>query len=130
MGARAVKTRYLLDSAILIDLLRGVPTALAWARRLRPGEAAISVITRAEVLSGGPNEEVEAARTLCDLFECVPITPETADLAARLRRMRRWKLPDALQAAIAQQRGWRLITRNSKDFDPASHDFVLIPYKL
>jgi hypothetical protein len=44
--------------------------------------------------------------------------------------MRRWKLPDAFQASIAQRNGWRLVTRNSKDFNPSSHDFVLIPYKV
>ena len=125
-----MKPRYLLDSAVLIDVLRGMAPAVAWARKLRPGEAVISVITRAELLAGGPDDEMEAASSLCDLFDCISISQETADRAARLRRLNRWKLPDAFQAAIAQQHGWQLVTRNTRDFDPSLHDFVLIPYKV
>ncbi len=88
------------------------------------------MITRAEVLAGGPETEQDAALNLCSLFDCIAITPETADLAARLRRIHRWKLPDAFQAALAQQHGWRLVTRNTRDFDPATHAFVLLPYEL
>jgi predicted nucleic acid-binding protein len=51
-------------------------------------------------------------------------------LAASLRREHRWKLPDALQAAVAINRRLTLATRNSKDFDPACHTFVAIPYRL
>ena len=58
------------------------------------------------------------------------IDRETAARAARLRRQYRWKLPDALQAALAQQHGLRLATRNTKDFDPAQHAFVVVPYRL
>ncbi|MGH8610014.1 MAG: hypothetical protein ACREX9_22180, partial [Gammaproteobacteria bacterium] len=47
-----------------------------------------------------------------------------------LRRQYRWKLPDALQAAIAVNRWLKLVTRNTRDFDPALHSFVLIPYTL
>lgn len=130
MGALSLKPRYLLDSAILIDILRGVPQAVAWSKRLRTGEAIISVITRAEVLSGGPESETEAAVNLCDLFDCVALTPETADRAARLRRLHRWKLPDAFQAALAQQHACRLVTRNTKDFDPDVHDYILLPYTI
>lgn len=122
--------RLLLDSAILIDVLRGVPGAVEWAKGLRRGEAVISAITRAEVLAGGPEEEQDAARGLCEVFDCVPLTQETADIAARLRRLKRWRLPDAFQAALAHQHGWRLVTRNTKDFDPKTDAFVLVPYEL
>ncbi len=129
MGSQGVKPRYLLDSVILIDVLRGLPSAVSWAEALRPGEAAISVITRAEVLSGGPDDGQTAAQALCDLFDCLPIDAATADQAARLRRSRKWKLPDAFQAALAQRNGLRLVTRNSKDFDPSQDAFVLAPYR-
>ncbi len=125
-----MKIRYLLDSAILIDVLRGVPEGVAWVQKLRPGEAAISVITRAEVLAGGPESALESAQALCDVFECIPIDPAIADLVAHLRRMRRWKVPDALQAAVAKQNGWRLVTRNTKDFNVDADPFVLVPYAV
>ncbi|HMO49987.1 MAG TPA: PIN domain-containing protein [Kiritimatiellia bacterium] len=125
-----MKHVYLLDSVILIDVLRGIPGAVSWAKKLHPGEAAISVITRAEVLSGGPDEEQDAAQTLCDQFDCLPLDADAADQAARLRLARRWKLPDAIQAALAQRNGLRLATRNTKDFDPSRDAFVFIPYRV
>ncbi len=130
MGRHSVKHRYLLDSVILIDVLRGIPSAVSWAKDLQSGEAAISVITRAEVLSDGPDEEQHAAQTLCDQFDCLPMDADTVDQAARLRRARRWKLPDAIQAAMAQRNGLRLVTRNTKDFDPSLDAFVFIPYRM
>ena len=54
-------TSYLVDSAILIDHLRGIPQATKWLAGLREKEAAISVITRAEVLSGGELDVLFAA---------------------------------------------------------------------
>lgn len=125
-----MKTHYLLDSAILIDVLRGIPAAVRWVEGLQPGEAVISAITRAEVLAGGTDEEQEAARTLCELFDCIPLDAATADMAARLRRLRRWKLPDAFQVAVAQQHGWFLATRNEKDFQVGRDAFVNVPYRI
>jgi len=92
--------------------------------------AAISVITRAEVLTGfDPVGEVQA-KAFLNLFPLHALTEEDADLAASPRREHRWKLPDALQAAVAINHNLTLATRNSKDFDPARHSFVAIPYLL
>jgi len=60
----------------------------------------------------------------------MPLAKETADHAAELRRKNKWKLPDAFQAASALDHGLQLVTRNSRDFDPHKHPFVLIPYRL
>ena len=90
----------------------------------------ISVITRAEVISGGTPEERAAALELCDQFDCLALTKEVADDAADLRRAHRWKLPDAFQAAVARDQHLRLVTRNSRDFNEKKHPFVLIPYHL
>jgi len=90
----------------------------------------ISVITRAEVLSGTVPSETTAAFDLCESFACMPLAKETADHAAELRRKNKWKLPDAFQAASALDHGLQLVTRNSRDFDPHKHPFVLIPYRL
>ncbi len=121
---------YLVDSAILIDHLRGVTEAGKWLGSLKEREAAISVITRAEVLSGGADDHLAPATTLCEQFVCLEITKGIADRAADLRRRHHWKLPDAFQAAIAMQYGLRLVTRNTKDFHEKSHKFVLVPYRL
>jgi predicted nucleic acid-binding protein len=125
-----MKPSYLLDSAILIDHLRGIIFAADWLHRLREGEAVISVITRAEVMSGGDAQELGAALELCEQFECLPLSKEIVDYAADLRRIHRWKLPDAFQAALAIDRALRLVTRNSRVFDEKEHTFALIPYRL
>ena len=121
---------YLLDSVILIDHLRGLPEATRWLGRLREGEAVLSVITRAEVLCGGSDSETAAAATLCDEFECLPLTAEDASRAAEGRRKHGWKLPDAFQAAAATRNGLRLVTRNVRDFDEKKHTFVFVPYRI
>ncbi|MGH8500495.1 MAG: PIN domain-containing protein, partial [Methylococcales bacterium] len=93
-------------------------------------EIAISVITRAEVLTGFDAEREALAKALLAKIHHRSVTRDAADLAARLRRRYRWKLPDALQAAIALNNQLKPITRNTKDFDPKQHSFVVVPYTL
>ncbi|MBI4754608.1 MAG: PIN domain-containing protein [Betaproteobacteria bacterium] len=122
-------TSYLLDSVILIDHFNGHPEATRFLLENRRS-AALSVITRAEVLTGfDPVSEVQA-RAFLNHIPTHSLTVEDADLAASLRREHRWKLPDAFQAAVAINRRLVLATRNSRDFDPARHAFVAIPYRL
>lgn len=125
-----MKPVYLLDSVILIDHLRGIEPATKWLSKLREGQAVLSVITRAEVLSGGTDDEQAAAFELCGQFECLPLTESDATKAARLRRESGWRLPDAFQAASAVRNGLKLVTRDARAFDPKAHAFVLIPYSL
>ena len=130
MGTLVLKPTYLLDSVILIDHLRGAEPAVAWMDKLGEGQAVISAITRAEVLSGGSAEEVRPARELCDKFECHPLTEDDATSAADLRRTNGWKLPDAFQAAVAKKHGLMLVTRDARGFDEKKHAFVIVPYRL
>lgn len=65
-------------------------------------------------------------KAFLNFFRTHTLTKEGADLAASLRHEHRWKLPDALQAAVAINRQLMLVTRNSKDFDPTLHTFVVI----
>jgi hypothetical protein len=118
----------LLDSVILIDHLNGNPAATAYLRSLK--DAHSSVVTRAEVLAGLEPQFRKLGRRLLDRYPTLPVDAEIADLAADLRRMNKWKLPDAFQAALAQQHGLKLATRNTRDFPPGKHSFVVVPYKL
>ncbi|KXW57085.1 tRNA(fMet)-specific endonuclease VapC [Ferrovum myxofaciens] len=120
---------YLLDSVILIDHFNGVEAATNFLRERR-SDAAISAITRAEVLTGFDEAQRALPARLLDTFVCLQLDQVTADLAARLRRKHHWKLPDAIQAAVAQHHGLKLVTRNIKDFPPSVFDFVLTPYSL
>lgn len=94
------------------------------------GRAAISVITRAEVLAGFDPEGATIATRLLDRFPTFIIDQAIADLAAHLRREYRWKMPDAFQAAIAKYHALQLVTGNTRDFPPDRHAFVVIPYTL
>ena len=128
MGGRG-PLRLLLDSVILIDHFNGRAEATRYLARVA-GEAALSVITRAEVLAGFEAADVSAPEALLDRFPTLGIDRPVADLAARLRREHRWKMPDALQAALARHHGLSLVTRNTRDFPPDRHPFVVVPYTL
>jgi hypothetical protein len=130
MGPSIVKPKFLLDSVILIDHLRGIEPATEWLDGLEEGEAVISVVTRAEVLSGGSEEEASSARKICDKFECVSLTKDDATVAAELRRENGWKLPDAMQAALAKRLDIKLVTRDARGFGDKKPAFALCPYKL
>ncbi len=125
-----MNARFLIDSVILIDHFNGINKATEWLASLVEGEAVISSITRAEVLSGADEEDFHLVLDMLNSYECLPVSEKTADLAAELRRQNRWKLPDAFQAALSIQARLKLVTRNRKDFDPEKHHFVFIPYKI
>lgn len=121
--------KFLLDSVILIDHFNGVDSATRFlAEHYR--ELALTVITRAELLTGFDDEESAMVASLLGRFPNLAIEQPIADLAARLRRRHRWKLPDALQAAAARHHGLLLVTRNTKDFPSERFSFVMVPYEL
>lgn len=119
----------LLDSVILIDHFNSIAEATVYLGQVRE-EASISVITRAEVLTGFDAPDREQAIALLDRFPLLDITKPIADLAADLRREQGWKLPDAFQAALAKHHQLRFATRNTKDFPPERYEFVIVPYEL
>jgi len=122
--------RVLLDSVIVIDQLNGVVEAEAYLERVLQ-HGAVSVVTRAEVLAGYSDDHWASAADLLDSFPILGIDTAIADVAARLRRdHRRFKLPDAFQAAIAQRHGLQLATRNTRDFPPERFPFVVVPYTV
>ncbi len=121
--------KYLLDSVIVIDHFNGVEAATIFLAE-HGSVCAVSVITRAEVLTGFDVKTESLARELLDVFTNLPITSDIADLAASLRRSEHWKLPDALQAAVAAQHGLVLVTRNTRDFKVGGKLDVLLPYRL
>lgn len=120
----------LLDSVILIDHFNGVRQATEFLSGLDPSKAAISVISRAEILVGFDEEDIQKPKALLEQFTLLGIGKEAADKAAALRRDYGWKLPDAFQAALANLAGIKLCTRNTKDFDPDKYAFVEVPYLI
>jgi predicted nucleic acid-binding protein len=88
------------------------------------------VITYAEILVGFDDRTVEDAKGLLNHYEILGIDAPVTEKAAELRRRYGWRLPDAFQAALALHHRVRLCTRNTKDFNPKTHSFVEVPYKL
>jgi len=101
--------RLLYDTDVLIDHLEG--------RHALPGgeDLAYSCITRAELYSWTEADET-AIDDFLTPFDEVLVDWEVAEVAGRIRRDIRIKLPDALVAASALATGRRLVTRNAKDF--------------
>lgn len=120
---------YLIDSVIVIDHFNGISAATDFLAD-HVSVSAISVITRAEVLAGFNEDETSLAKQLLDAFPVLPLTTAIADVAARLRRTQRWKLPDAIQAAIAKHHELTLVTRNTRDFQSNELIDVLVPYRV
>jgi len=118
----------LLDSVILIDHFNGLPEAKEFMLALDYDQSAVSVISRAEILVGVEPDHLALVKSFLDQFHLLVIDKPIADLAASLRKSEKWKLPDAFQAALCMYHQIKLITRNTKDFDPSQHDFVEIPY--
>ncbi len=121
--------KFLIDSVILIDHLNNIPQATAWLSK-HYTKSCISAITRAETLTGVNDSALSNVILFLDNFTTLPITANDADLAAELRREHKWKLPDAMQAALALNHHLILITRNTKDFVVTRHHFVRTPYKI
>ena len=119
----------LLDSCILIDHFNAKPQARKYISEFWK-EFMISAITRAEVMTGFDEIGREPAAKFLNQFSVINIDVKIADFAAELRRLHRWKLPDAIQAAVALSEDLQFATRNTKDFSPALHSFVIVPYEL
>lgn len=119
----------LLDSVIVIDHLNGVGQAGEFLLR-HHRQCHVSAVTVAEVLAGSNEQSVEEDRALLARFSFLGVERRDAELAAALRQQHRWKLPDALQAALAQRHGLKLATRNTRDFNPQKHPWVTVPYQL
>jgi len=120
----------LLDANILIDYLRAIPNAVKLVSSLDPKKTAISAVTLAEVLVGCDQQQQIQVLNFVDFFTFFEIDKTIAVSAANLRQKFHWKLPDSFQAAVALENNLTFLTRNTKDFNPAIHKFVKIPYKI
>jgi predicted nucleic acid-binding protein len=100
----------LVDTDVFIDHLRGAAELKAGRNRLH-----YSVITRAELFAGNSATDL-TIRLLGPLRE-IPVDRAIAERGGRIRRATGIRLPDALIAATALERGLVLTTRNVRDFE-------------
>ena len=116
----------LLDTTVLIDLLRGRPAAFNGVRALRAGEDSVHAcaINVEETVRGLRPGEHDAVRTLFSALRILPLTERVGWQAGEWRREfseRGLTLAqaDCLIAAAAVAAGARLATGNPKDFPMA-----------
>lgn len=113
----------LLDTTVLIDLLRGRPGALRRLRTLREVDDSphACVVNVEEIVRGLREREDVAARLLFSGLRIVPLGPQEGWRAGEWRRRfaargRTLAQADCLIAAAALSLGGRLATGNPKDF--------------
>ena len=117
--------RLLLDTNVLIDVLKGETTARDWLEEQQ--QPAVSVITWIEVLVGCRTAESQTVEAWLDSFERLPLDRDVARESVQARQRHGLKVPDAIILATARCHGLALATRNSQDF-PLSLGDVLHPY--
>ena len=100
----------LIDTDVFIDHLRGAKELKLGTHRLH-----YSVITRAELVAG--NSATDSVNVLLAPFRELTVDRAVAERAGRIRRESGTRLPDALIAATALERGLSLVTRNRSDFE-------------
>jgi predicted nucleic acid-binding protein len=113
----------LLDTTVVVDVLKGRPRTLARLDALQPaGDTPyVCAVTAEEVSSGLLPKEREAATELFEGFAVAPLGIAEGRLAGWWRRRSRVRgrtlsRADALIAAAAVGIGARLATGNPKDF--------------
>ena len=105
--------KILLDTDVLIDHLRG-------HRPLPEADAAISVISRAELFAGDKGQET-SVEALFEECEEVEVDASIARTAGRLKRHTKLQIADALIAATAIERQLPLMTRNRRHFEQVAN---------
>ena len=117
------RTRYLVDTDVIINYLKGRGKSKDFLMRIIDGEVVglFSVITEAELLSGARDSKDEASiYDVLEVMDSIEVGRDIAITAGKLRRKYyaayNTELPDAIIAATANERGLILATANEKHF--------------
>ncbi len=121
----------LIDSAVLIDYLRGYPAAVSYLESLTVRQI-ISVITVAELYTGvREGTERQAMENLLKTFDIIPVNESIAVKGGLFRRTylksHSVGIADAVIAATAEAENAALVTLNKKHFPMFSN--VIVPYQ-
>ncbi len=112
--------KFLVDTDILIDFLRGKENAKKYLLKLSEDSPLYcSVITIAEIHAGMRKSEEGKTTVLLDSLFTIPVTEEIARIAGRLKREAKshsLELDDCLIAATALVEKSVLATKNSKHY--------------
>ena len=122
----------LLDTAIIVDILRDHPPAVSWLQAQQE-LLGLSPVVWLEVIEGATNKlDQKRAAQLLARFERIEVAPADFDWAIRgalaLRLSHNIDMMDCLIAASAHRLGLPLFTRNFKHFQPLIGPLALKPY--
>lgn len=113
-----VRPTYLVDTDVLIWVLRGRPQPLAMLQALaKDGPLGCSVLTVSEVLRQAREHELPKTERLLDSLVVLPISVSEAKLAGLLMRKRGPGYVDCHIAATALINHLTLVTYNRRDFE-------------
>lgn len=123
--------RCLFDTDVLIEYLRGRPSAIEYLESLE-GDLYLSSVTVAELYAGVKGrDEQHALEQFLQAFRVIPLSERAARDGGLFRRdfgpSHGTDLPDALLAATARELDARLITFNRRHF-PMLEDLE-VPYR-
>ncbi len=124
---------YLIDSSILIDMLRNYAPAQRWLDSLPNTDWTISIVTSAELLAGCRNKrEQQVVISELALYRVLWLTQtaqqQAIDWLAQYRLASSIGFLDCLIAATAAENGLSLATVNDKHFRVFSGLRVKRPY--
>lgn len=121
----------MLDSSVLIDVLRGYAPAESWLAA--QGQLGTTRIVWLELIEGAPNKRAQQrAITLLRRFDLVDLTPD--DMHWAVVQLTRYGLShdvdafDCLIASVHLRLNIPLYTRNLKHFTPLIGDLAISPY--
>lgn len=129
-----LKQSFVLDTDILIDLLRGVPQAKEFFEKIKTRTylGYFSPILEVEIYAGqtaGSLEEEKIITDLLLLMTRLDVTGAIAKRAGELRRKHLCSVPDAIIAATALVHKIPFVaTRNKKHFEMISEIKIFDPY--
>lgn len=123
-----------LDTCVLIDLLRAHPAVQAGVDRLLDGGYAIatSAVCVAELYGGMRSGEETMTHGLVAMLDCLPLTTAIArragDLKAERSRVGRTHgIVDMMIAATALEYNYSVATNNRRDFEIPELDVIVLP---
>jgi predicted nucleic acid-binding protein len=121
----------LLDSAVLIDVLRGYAPAETWLKA--QGQLGTTRIVWLEIIEGAPNKiKQRQALQLLRRFTVINLTPQDTQWA--VRQLIKFNLNhnvdafDCLIASVHPRLNIPLYTRNMKHFTPLIGSLAVRPY--
>lgn len=118
-----MKKSVVIDTDIMIDLLRGVPEAKDLFLKIEKGDLIgyYSIISEVELFSGSSSGRPEIEMKILNLLQVMTLLPLDSDIARIAGSFRSAKMlgvPDAIIIATALKNKIRFIlTRNTKHFE-------------